>query len=134
MAHDIAAAYAATQGGRVADAPLLDDHKWTRAKPGSLASEAGGANYVVDVDPPGMNLIYFSFDWTHFDLLFMSDTRIIDTGSGEIVAHSRCFLRTDKAGAQTHDALLADHAAALKALIVAKSQACVAKMKADLKL
>jgi len=134
MAHDIATAYAAAHGGRVADAPILDDHQMTRPKGEDLAKESNGANFVIDVDPPGMNLIYFGFDWTHFDMLFLSVARVIDTSNGKVVAHGHCFLRTDKTGAQTHDALLADHAAALKALIVTKSQACVVQMKAELKL
>ena len=114
---------------------MLDDHLWTRAKGVNLAQQANGANYVVDVDPPGMNLIYFSLDWTHFDLLFMTSVRIIDTTNGNIVAKTRCFLKSRKTpDSMTHAELLADKAAGLKKLIVQKSATCVDQLKAGLKL
>ncbi len=135
MAHELATAYAASRSGRVAETPLSDDHLLTLAKSESLADQANGAGYVVDVEPPGMNLLYFSLDWSHFDLLFLSRVRIIDTSNGQVIARARCFLKSQKTpGAMTHAELLADGAAALKQLIASKSQACVVKMKADLKL
>ena len=134
MAHDLAVAYAAAHGGKVAEAPLLDAHKWTRAKGSDLAAESAGARYVIDVDSPGMTLIYFSFDWTHFDLSFMGTARVIDTSTGAVISRSHCFIKTNKAQALPHSELLANHAAKLKALIVAKSEACTAVLKAGLKL
>ena len=135
MAHEIAAAYAAVHGGRVADAPLLDDHLLTRAKTSSLAEESNGARYVVDADPPGLNLIYFPLDWAHFDLMFSGAVRIIDTSNDKIVLRANCFMKPHNSPeAMGHGELLADHGAALKLLIAKKSQACIDKMKADLKL
>jgi hypothetical protein len=135
MAHEIATAYAAAKGGHVADAPLLDDHLWTRAKSDVLTDQANGANYVVDVEPPGLTLIYFSFDWAHFDLMYASRVRIIDAADGKVVAQARCFLKSQKTpSVLTHSELLADSAAALKQLIVSKSDACVALMKTGLTL
>lgn len=134
MTHELAVAYAAAHGGRVADAPLLDAHKWTRVKGTDVAAEAAGARYVIDVDSPGMTLIYFSFDWTHFDLMFMATARVIDTSDGAVISKAHCFIKTDKSQAQTHADLLADHAAKLKALIVSKSEACTAVLKTGLKL
>lgn len=135
MAHELATAYAAAHGDRVADAPIPDDHLWTRAKSETLVQQSSGASYVVDVDPPGMTLIYFPLDWKHYDLTFMSGVRIIDTSDGKIVAKTRCYLKSQKTpGAMTHGELLANGAVALKQLIVSKSEACVAQMKAGLKL
>lgn len=135
MARDIANAFATAKAARVADAPLLDAHLWTRAKAGDLSAQANGAAYVVDVEPPGMTLIYFSFDWTHFDLMYASRVRIIDTADGKVVAQARCFLKSQKTpGVLTHSELLADNAAALKRLIASKSEACLTQMKSALKL
>lgn len=135
IAHQVALAYAAAHGAHVADAPLSDDHKWTRAKGATLAGEANGASYVIDVDPPGMNLIYFPLDWTHFDLMFMSFVRVIDTSNGEVVAKARCYLKPVKtADTKTHGELLADKAANLKQLIALKSQRCVDELKTALRL
>lgn len=135
MAHDIAAAYAAAHGAQVQDAPISSDRAMTRAKPEELAQQAAGARYVVDVDPPGLNLIYFGLDWGKYDLMFMDYVRIIDTSSNTVVAHAKCFLRTEKTpDSPSHDALLANRAEKLKALLAKKSQTCVERMKADLKL
>lgn len=135
MARDIATAYAAAHAGRVAETPISDDHVWTRPKSGKLVEQAGDARYVVDVDPPGLNLIYFSFDWTHFDLMFSSSVRVIDTSNSQIVAKAGCFINTKKSpGLLGHSELLADNAAALKQLIVRKSQACLVALKTGLKL
>ena len=135
MAREIASAYAAAHGARVADGPVLDGHLWAAAKAESLAEKSTDARYVVDVEPPGMTLIYFTFDWTHFDLIFGTRARIIDTSNNRVISQARCFMRTEKSpDLLGHQQLLADRAAALKLLIIRKSEACVAKMKADLKL
>ena len=135
MAVKIATAYAASKGGSLAEAPVFDDHKWTRGKASELAARANGASYIVDVEMPGMTLIYFSFDWTHFDLMFGSRVRIVDAKDGSVVGEARCFLKSEKSpGSLTHSELLADNAAALKLLIAAKSEACVAEMNTNLKL
>lgn len=134
MARDIAMAYAAAHGGRVADGSIADDHKSTRAKPSALAEQADGAQYVVDVDPPGMTLTYFPFDWEHRDLMFLSNARVIDASSDKIVAQAHCFIKTDDSYEMTHDELLADHAAELKQVIARKSRACVASIEDKLHL
>lgn len=135
MAHELATAYAAAHGGHVADAPILNDEKMTRASPAKLTALANGASYIVDVDPPGMNIIYFSFDWTHFDLLYLSQVRVIDVSNNKVVAQARCFLKTVKApDLPTHDQLVADKGAMLKQVIARKSGMCLDKLKSDLKL
>lgn len=127
MARQIAGAYVAAHGGQVAATPLADDHPWTQAK-------AGGARYVVDVETPAMMLMYFSFDWAHYDLTYYDAVKIIDTTTGSVVAKARCSLDTNKANAATKAELSADHAARLKALIASKSEECLDHMKTSLKL
>jgi len=135
MARQVALAYAAAHGARVADEPLPDNHLWTQPKGKDLAAEANGARYVIDVDPPGMTLIYFSLDWAHFDLMFASQVRVIDTTTGAVVAKARCFLKSQKTPeALTHGELLADSAAKLKLLITAKANACATALKTGLKV
>lgn len=135
MAREIATAYAQAHDGRVADAPILDEHQLVRAKAEKLAEGADGARYIVDVDSPGMNLSYFPFDWIHFDMMFSSRVRIIDTSTGNVVDKARCFIKAEKTpDSMTHGQLLADKAANLKKLIANKSEACVVKLKAELKL
>jgi hypothetical protein len=136
MAREIATAYGAAHGAEVADDPVAEGGEGLlRTKPETLAKLAGGAQYIVEVESPGMTLMYFSFDWKHRDLMFLSTVRIIDVPTAKVIAHARCFLRAQQSpDLLTHDQLLEDNAAALKRLIVSKSEACVAKMKSDLKL
>lgn len=130
----IATAFAASKGGRMADQPLPDDHPWTGVKTDDLMKQAGGARYVIDIDPVSMNVIYFQFDWTHYDLLFGTRVRIIDTMDGKVLAKGKCSFKMDKAAAKTHAELIDNGAAGLKKRIAERSQACVALMKVDLRL
>jgi len=135
MARQIAAAYAAAHGLRVASDPIPDAPNILLTKPDKLAAEANGARYVVDVNPPGMELIYFSLDWTHRDLMFLSSVRIIDATNGKVVANARCFIKTKKTpDLMTHDQLQENHSAGLKLLIQHKTDACMADLKTHLKI
>jgi hypothetical protein len=134
MAHALAVAYAATVGGRVAPTAVIGDASWLHLKPGEMAQRTGGARYLIAVSRPGMTLMYHSFDWEHRDLLLTANAFVVDTANGGAVAKARCFVRTDHANDLTHDDLLYDHAAALKRLIIRKSDACVAQLEAGLHL
>jgi hypothetical protein len=135
MARDIASAYAAARGAEVLATPILVDQLPKESKTTKLSTLSGGARYIVEVYPPGMNLIYFPLDWTHFDLLFNTIVRITDTSNNTVVAHAYCVMKPTKSpDLMGHEQLLADQAEELKQLIVRKSQACVAKMKADLSI
>lgn len=137
VAREIAAAYAAAQGGRLVDAPVLSSHGrgQPRDSPESLAELAKGARYVVDADPTAISISDFRFDWTHYDLDYIDAVRIIDTSDDKVVASARCSIKSEpSAGLPTHAELLADGGARLKDLIAKKSQACLAKLRNDLKL
>lgn len=135
IARDLAATYAAAHHGRVATAPILVGQQLFRISPAKLVEQAGGASYIVDVDPPNMNVIYFPTDWSHFDMIFDTSARLIDASSRRVVAQARCFLPSVKtADAPTHEQLLADHAAGLKRLVAHKVDMCLVKLKAGLKL
>lgn len=134
LAKTLAASWAAAHGGQVADAPILTDKEMLRASPETLSKNAAGARYVVDVDPPGMTIIYFSFDWIHYDVMYLDYARVIDTQSNKVVATARCFIRTEKQGAPTHEALLDNEGALLKQVIARKADTCLVKLKEGLKL
>jgi hypothetical protein len=133
VAADVAKAYAAAHSYRVADTPLAVEK--IAAQEDLKAATAQGARYLVTAGSPGMNLLYFSFDWTHFDLMYSQVVVITDVTENKIVARSRCFIRTKKRdGLMGHDQLLADKAAALKQLIRDKAGECAGVMKAELKI
>ena len=138
VAHDIAAAWAASHGGgQVSDTPILSDRARGQSldSPESLAKQAAGAAFVVDADPSALAISNFRFDWNHFDLDYIGAVRIIDAVSAKVVASAHCRLSPEhRADLPTHAELLADGGAKLKALIASKRDACLAKLKTDLKL
>jgi hypothetical protein len=135
IARSVAQAYAASQGGRVADTPIPDDQLPARAKPEDVGQRAGGARYVVAVAPANMEVIYFVSDPLRRDITLLTAAEIIDTSSGKVVARARCFIKQAKEGERfTHDQLLADQATALKAVIVRKSHECVEKLETGMKI
>ena len=90
--------------------------------PGMMLHHIGAAQEIVRaVDSPSVKLIF--------------DTAHIQAMDGKVVAKGRCFVRSEKVGERyTHDQLLDNQAAALKGLIVRKSQECAAKMEAAMKI
>ena len=135
IAHSVALAYAAAQGGHVADAPLADDQMPANTKPDAIGRYAGGARYVVNVSPVDLRIIYFVTDPLRRDVTLMTVAAIIDASTGKVVARAHCFITQSKQCERfTHDQLLADQAAALKAVIVRKGQACVDKLETGLKI
>lgn len=136
VAREVAIAYAAAHGYRVADTPLvIDDGNLEQAKKTALGSLAPGAHYVVDSDVASMNLTYFSGDWAHYRLLYSGRLRIIQTAGNRVVSEGRCSLKPKKTpDAPSHDALLENQAAMLKQLIRSSADQCGAEMKAALKM
>jgi hypothetical protein len=135
IARGVALAYAASQGGHVADAPISDDQMPANTKPDALGRYAGGARYVVDVAPASLDIIYFVTDPLRRDLTLRSSAAIVDASTGKTVARAHCFIKQSKDGERfNHDTLLADQAAALKAILARKSQACVDELEAGLKI
>jgi len=135
VAHRIAVAYAATQSGQVAEAPISDDQMPPKTKPDEIGKYAGTARYVVVVAPVNMEIIYFVTDPLRRDLMLSSSGEIIDTSNGKVIAKGRCFIKSEKVGQRyNHDTLLADQAAGLKSLIVQKSEQCANKMEEQMKI
>jgi hypothetical protein len=135
IARDLAAAYAADHGYRLADTPLPVDKDHPAPKREGLAAFSQGARYVVDVEPPGMTLIYQPLGWTSFDLMYADRVRVTDVETGKVIENARCFLKSQKRPGQlSHDQLLADGAAGLKLLIKAKATECTAAIATELKL
>lgn len=134
MAREIAVAYAAAHGGRLVEAPIIDEH--ARSAPDTLASRSNGARYIVDAQPSDMLLSYYNLEFKHYDMQFLDAVRIVDTSNGKVIERAHCVAGMQKKTPQspTLEQLLADKAAGLKALIASKAESCVAKMEADLKL
>ena len=97
----------------------------------ALGGQHSAARYVVDAGPANLNLIYFSFDWGHDDLIFSDWIEIFDTQTGKVVLSANCFIpsKKDSDNLKTRDEFLADNGTQLKALISKKADMCVSAME-----
>ena len=130
IATALAAALHETQGSRIVAGPVLVD---TTDAARIAAQAKDKARYVLDVETHNWSLTYFSTDWTHYQVPYRAIARLIDTGTGSILAESTCALRLESsAGTPTYDELLADGAARLKASLAASGATCAAQFKRDM--
>lgn len=135
IARMIAVDYAAQQGGHVAAAPISDDQVPAKTRLEGIGPFAAGARYVVNVGPASLDIIYFVTDPLRRDVTLMSNAAIVDTSTGKVIAKGRCFIKQSRDGERyTHEQLLADQASALKSVIARKSQQCVGKLEAAMKI
>jgi len=119
-----------TQGSRIVAGPVLVE---TTDAARIAAQAKDKARYVIDVETRNWSLIYFSTDWTHYQVPYRAIARLIDTGTGGILAESTCALKLESsAGAPTYDELVGDGAARLKASLAASGATCAAQFKRDM--
>lgn len=130
IATALADALHATQGSRTVAGPVPVE---TTDAARIAAQAKDRARYVLDVETRNWSLTYFSTDWTHYQVPYRAIARLIDTGTGGILAESTCSLRLESsAGTPTYDELLADGAARLKATLAAAGATCAAQFKRDM--
>jgi len=145
MAREVAREFAAAHGYRFQDGGVsIDDEKIERIKSGQLAEVFPGATYVVSVSTGGTDLMEASTMGSpdpdgsfkgRFDLLFGAVVHIEELPHATVAGRSGCFLMPEKRpGLLTHNELLADHAAGLKALLKMKTDQCMSIIKAELKI
>lgn len=130
IARSLAAALRDTQGSKIVAAPVAVD----KGDAGHVAAQAKGkARYVIDVETRVWQLIYFSSDWTHYQVPYTAVARLIDTDTASVLAESTCALKSDtNAGAPTFDEWTARGAARLKASLAASGATCAAQFKRDM--
>jgi hypothetical protein len=131
---ELAKAWADAHGYRVAAGPIAvdDAHKNLTKAATKDAADLQDARYVVD-GASGVNAIYFSFDWTHYGLIYNVFVRVVDTSDGKVLAKARCFLKPNKTPeSPTGEKMFADNAAVLKKMMADDAQECLPKLKEEL--
>ena len=130
VARAIAQAYAESIGGQVAQAPIAVGP----GKTDLAAAHDGKAQFIVDAMPAGSTVQYFSFDWAHYTVFFLTQVRILDVASNTVLKSGKCAVKPPKDDPPTYDQLMADEAAGLRKLLSQGAQACVEDLLAkDLK-
>lgn len=130
MAHDLAGELAQSRSARLADAPVPTGDK-------AAAAQASRAySHVLIVDTLYWGFTYFPTDWFHYNVLYTSRLRLLDTASNESAAVKTCSWESDKAGSGrfTHSELMADKAALLKAQFAKAAETCADQFRTALGL
>lgn len=131
---EIAKSYAGSQGLTLADAPIVIQPGNPKAATAAVfdAAKAQGAHYIVDVATQAWEFIYFSFDWTHYGVIYGARLQVIDVDTKKPVVSGRCLLKPEKTpDSPNKDQLLADKAARLKAMSAEAAHKCAAILKSD---
>ena len=93
IAPGLAKLYAASKGLSVADTGVPyagDSNKALLALAADPKTRATGAQYLVDVTTYSWQSLYFSFDWTHFGVMYGAWLKVIDLASGKVIVEGRC--------------------------------------------
>ncbi len=99
---------------------------------GKLARAAAPAAFVVDVQPRYWGYSYFSLDWTHYQVMYWAQVRIIDASNGKVLLNFLCKASTEKEGAPDRNALLANQGALIKTMYTDMAAKCVTLTQAKI--
>ena len=98
-----------------------------------LAAAASGKGAMLDVQTMYWSFVYFPLDWTHYHVIYTARARLIDAGSGQVIAQAPCKFDTENdKPAPDYDTMMADKAAKLKAMLAEAADACTAGIEKDL--
>ena len=128
MGADLAQALATARGATVIETPVAVKGN----NPKEIAAAAGEAKYVLDVSTFSWGYLYQSFDWAHYNVLYVAKLRVIDTATKAVIAEGQCKWKPAKdAKLPTGEELLANEAAEVKAQLGQAREACTAEFKRD---
>ncbi|HKQ44132.1 MAG TPA: hypothetical protein VJS47_01955 [Rhizomicrobium sp.] len=101
----------------------------------ALAAAAERQGVVLDVVTVGWGYSYFPLNWGRYNIGTNVNARLIDARSGKVIAQSHCippkeqqanFPAPEPDKAPTHDEMMADNAALIKATIIKNADTCAA--------
>jgi hypothetical protein len=111
---------------RVAD-DLLDS-----TNPAAIAKQYPGAGLLLDVQTVNWSFGYFPTDWNNYRVIYSVKVRLIDTRTGKLVAEGFCARVPEySADAPSHDELLGNNAAELKARLKRSGEQCQEELKSQ---
>lgn len=98
-------------------------------KPDALAGPADAL--IVDVDTDGWGYRYLGMKFDRFTVDYRATARVIDGASGAVVAQHQCALSSHPKGdgAPSHDELIENDAAGLKAILADLAGQCAEDVK-----
>ncbi len=93
----------------------------------------GAARFVIDAQTIDWSFTYFPTDWTHYRVMYMAKSRLIDVRTKVVVAEGFCkHIPDGNSNAPTYDELLANDAARLKSELNSAASECIKSMKAQM--
>lgn len=98
-----------------------------------LVAEHSGSDYVLDVRTISWSFGYFPTDWDNYRVMYSVKSRLIDVQAKEVVAEAFCFrVPKESYNAPSHNELLNDDAARLKAELKIAAEHCVDELREKL--
>jgi len=94
----------------------------------ALSRDAGAKGVILDIQTVDWNVIYFPFDWTHYQLRYTARARLIDANTGKRIAQAPCQYKSQDKEPPSYDQMLENKAARLKAMLAAAADTCAGKM------
>lgn len=119
-----------TLGERLSLPVQAADGVLAATKPAEMARQYPEGGLLLDVQTVNWSFGYFPSDWNNYRVMYSVKMRLVDAASGKAVAEGFCArVPEDKTGAPTHDQLLADNAAELKARLQHAAGECAEELK-----
>lgn len=130
IGRELTKAIALTRGAKVVPSPVTLEAVDAAA---IATSVQGRAQYVLAVETRSWRFSYFPTDWTHYRVSYGARARLIEVGTGKVLAEGSCSRMPDNnAGAPTYDALVGSGAAGLKSELAQATTHCIETLKNDL--
>ena len=111
---------------RLADG-LLDS-----TNPAAMAKQYPGAGLLLDVQTVNWSFAYFPADWNNYRVIYSVKLRLIDTRTGKLLAEGFCARVPEYSDdAPSHEQLLGNSAAELKARLKRSGEQCQEELKSQ---
>jgi len=95
-----------------------------------VAASRGRVKYMLDVETTRFGTSYFPTDWTHYEVHYQANARLIDVDAGVVIASATCKdVADDKASAPDYATLMASNAALLREKLTGEARGCAATLK-----
>lgn len=95
-----------------------------------VAASRGRVKYMLDVETTRFGTSYFPSDWTHYQVHYQANARLIDVDAGVVIASATCKdVEDDKASAPDYATLMASNAALLKEKLAGAARDCALTLK-----
>ena len=128
MVEDALAAHLLARYGAVGDGAAIEFGDAEKPDdPAQWSANRADDGLILDVETRHWGFAYFPTQQDRYRVIYVAMVRVIDAGTGQILAQHLCDKRgpDSAAAAPTYDEMLADRAALLKAMLAEHAAGCI---------